>query len=308
MRPVILFGEPVEPLVPLAELPSPEICVQEEGFCNLRTKPFQIYITKHTVNQVWQHVKKTSQIETGGILVGYPFRCTSNEKIMFVVVCGAIEQDTARRTATQFTVFPEDIQSAREKMAVNFPGMLVVGWYHSHPGHGVFLSTQDMVIVRSIYNAAWHLALVIDPIQNKSAFFYGMKGIRLDSWVILKETPSSIRQLPYDTEIDLSEEKLIQSNNVSNLDTGIESSDEERRRQKQKAIGYAEAGQNRSAEAVLRSLNQSEQEDHDFSTTQSTDNDLNEARKKHITGQVRRPNYPEKNGQTPEQNKIDKKV
>lgn len=42
-------------------------------------------------------------------------------------------------------------------------GLEIMGWYHSHPGHGVFLSEHDLFIQRNFFNAAHHLAVVVDP-------------------------------------------------------------------------------------------------------------------------------------------------
>jgi len=41
---------------------------------------------------------------------------------------------------------------------------ILVGWYHSHPGHTCFLSRTDLETQRSIFDQPYHSALVIDPI------------------------------------------------------------------------------------------------------------------------------------------------
>ena len=45
-------------------------------------------------------------------------------------------------------------------------GHRVVGWYHSHPGFGVFLSEQDKFIQRHFFDQPWQVALVLDPVQG----------------------------------------------------------------------------------------------------------------------------------------------
>ena len=43
---------------------------------------------------------------------------------------------------------------------------VLIGWYHSHPGHTCFLSGTDLETQRSIFNQPYHIALVIDPINK----------------------------------------------------------------------------------------------------------------------------------------------
>lgn len=49
---------------------------------------------------------------------------------------------------------------------------IIVGWYHSHPGHGCFLSTTDIDTQRTMFAGRYHTALVIDPIAQDVRAFY----------------------------------------------------------------------------------------------------------------------------------------
>lgn len=42
---------------------------------------------------------------------------------------------------------------------------VVVGWYHSHPGHTCFLSRTDLRTQQSLFDQSYHCALVIDPLN-----------------------------------------------------------------------------------------------------------------------------------------------
>lgn len=50
---------------------------------------------------------------------------------------------------------------------------IIVGWYHSHPGHTCFLSRTDLETQRVIFDQPYHSALVIDPLNEE------MKAFRL---------------------------------------------------------------------------------------------------------------------------------
>jgi proteasome lid subunit RPN8/RPN11 len=51
---------------------------------------------------------------------------------------------------------------------------ILVGWYHSHPGHTCFLSRTDLETQRTMFDQAYHSALVIDPVNEE------VKAFRLD--------------------------------------------------------------------------------------------------------------------------------
>ena len=52
---------------------------------------------------------------------------------------------------------------------------VLVGWYHSHPGLGCFMSQTDIETQKRMFNAPFHTALVVDPIKGEVKA-YKMKG------------------------------------------------------------------------------------------------------------------------------------
>jgi proteasome lid subunit RPN8/RPN11 len=48
---------------------------------------------------------------------------------------------------------------------------IIVGWYHSHPGYGVFLSDADIISQATFFTQPYHVALVVDPIRQQHGFF-----------------------------------------------------------------------------------------------------------------------------------------
>ena len=47
----------------------------------------------------------------------------------------------------------------------------IVGWQHTHPGYGIFLSNYDLFIHENFFNLPFQIAYVIDPVQNIRGFF-----------------------------------------------------------------------------------------------------------------------------------------
>jgi proteasome lid subunit RPN8/RPN11 len=49
--------------------------------------------------------------------------------------------------------------------------LLVIGWWHSHLGIGLFLSSTDILTQKIHFPSEYQVALVIDPIQKEFKFF-----------------------------------------------------------------------------------------------------------------------------------------
>jgi proteasome lid subunit RPN8/RPN11 len=113
-----------------------------------------VSISHQALEQVFTDSVEAGGIEVGGLLVGYP----SNRGIH---IKRAIP--TSRGTITRIPITSEDMARAAEKLD---RGEQIVGWYHSHPGHTVFFSQNDIESHERFleFNPQFQ-ALVIDPVQ-----------------------------------------------------------------------------------------------------------------------------------------------
>jgi len=50
----------------------------------------------------------------------------------------------------------------------------IVGWYHTHPRFGIFLSDMDKFIHKHHFSQPWTTALVVDPVQETRVFLSGV--------------------------------------------------------------------------------------------------------------------------------------
>jgi proteasome lid subunit RPN8/RPN11 len=199
----IQFGEPIDFEIPAADFPLKSL---PTGLLAARAD-VKVFVYKPVHDQIIDHVNQDKRIESGGILVGYPFQDPETGDL-FVVIVGTIPDLSTNRSLVHFTVSPDDISRTRQVLEKNYPGLIAVGWYHSHPGHGVFLSGQDMTIVQGIYNEPWHLAWVIDPVRNLEGIFLGPEGTPLVRaaasysilknnrlWIAIEEYPACIAEI-----------------------------------------------------------------------------------------------------------------
>ena len=52
------------------------------------------------------------------------------------------------------------------------PERIIVGWYHTHPGFGIFLSNMDAFIHENFFSFPWEPAYVFDPQAETDGFFF----------------------------------------------------------------------------------------------------------------------------------------
>ena len=78
------------------------------------------------------------------------------------------------------TFTQDTLLDLHEEMEQQHPGKLFVGWYHTHPGLGVFLSGYDTWLHEHFFPELWQVALVMDPHSPEGGFFVRDKGGGLD--------------------------------------------------------------------------------------------------------------------------------
>jgi proteasome lid subunit RPN8/RPN11 len=111
--------------------------------------------------------------EVFGLLLGDVFR-TSSAKLRTVVRDFIPAQRLRASTSTFVEVSAEELirmDHAFEE-SPHTRELLKIGWFHTHPGHGIFMSGTDKEN-HQMYQKPWQIALVVDPIHGTSGFFFG---------------------------------------------------------------------------------------------------------------------------------------
>jgi proteasome lid subunit RPN8/RPN11 len=107
------------------------------------------------VAQVAEH----PDLEVAGLLVG-TVRTEANRVVTLVWDVAHATQLPA--TPIEVTMTHEAWQEAIEQVWSRDDGGEVVGWYHSHPGFGVFMSTADRFIASHFFAQPGYVSLVYD--------------------------------------------------------------------------------------------------------------------------------------------------
>ncbi len=110
--------------------------------------------------------------EVAGFLIG-PQPEKQPDGRYIVHISDVIIAKHTRMQGASVTYTPESWRYVTDKLAEMYPDetAVIVGWYHTHPGFGIFLSGMDQFIHRNFFIQSWHVALVLDPIAHRSGFF-----------------------------------------------------------------------------------------------------------------------------------------
>lgn len=121
---------------------------------------------------IYGHVFSNADREVGGVLVGRVPRDGSLPLVSGAIA--ALKADEQRATLT----FTQDAwEHVHRTLDEEYPeGEQIVGWYHSHPGFGIFLSEHDLFIHRNFFSGASQIAVVVDPHAQTEGVFVWRDG------------------------------------------------------------------------------------------------------------------------------------
>jgi proteasome lid subunit RPN8/RPN11 len=110
--------------------------------------------------------------EVAGVLIGPQPEKQPDGRYLVHIVDTIIAKHT-RMHGASVTYTPESWRYINDKLAERYPdeSAVIVGWYHTHPGFGIFLSGMDLFIHQNFFTQKWHIAMVLDPRARTSGFF-----------------------------------------------------------------------------------------------------------------------------------------
>jgi proteasome lid subunit RPN8/RPN11 len=179
----VRFAQPARRIPPIDRRALPGRSRQWVDFqyrldCHASEESLHLLIDAACWEELQKHARHFEQIEQGGLLLGR----TSVEQV------GSTENEKEFVWVRQFVGSPiagdavswrMDADQWGELMASalgRHPGLEIVGWYHTHPGMGIFLSEQDLFIAAHFFPAPYQLSLVIDPIRSLAGAFCMVAG------------------------------------------------------------------------------------------------------------------------------------
>ena len=155
--------------------------VRQLGDTNLPESPFprgdgqefRVSLTPEVHKEVWSHGTEDTRVEICGVLVGTWARDRDGP---FVQVTASIRGEAAQNKFAEVTFTHETWGRINSEMDKKFADLAIVGWYHTHPDFGIFLSDRDRFIHEHFFSGAGQIALVVDPIRRTEGVFTWRSG------------------------------------------------------------------------------------------------------------------------------------
>lgn len=126
-----------------------------------------IFIRKAVLDQVLAYSEEDLHRELGGFLLGG----YHEDGRAYVEVRHYLPAVDARSKAASLTFTHDTWARLNREVEGQFPDELVLGWHHTHPNIGVFLSGYDLFIHRHFFPQPWRIAMVVDPCRQEFEFF-----------------------------------------------------------------------------------------------------------------------------------------
>lgn len=147
---------------------------------NGRKPIVEVFVTQAAYQHICAHAASDMDNEVGGWLAGRWCR-DAQTKTEFVVVEALLPAQQVRSGST-FLTFTHDSQVAMlAALEERYAKKGVVGWYHTHPRMGLFLSGYDTWLHSHFFPQPWQVALVVEPHSGIGGFFIRDKDNQLDA-------------------------------------------------------------------------------------------------------------------------------
>lgn len=139
-----------------------------------------VFLNRAAYIRVSVHSCSSDTVEVGGVLVGE--WCVDEETDeQFVIVKHALPARHTHQGSVYLTFTQDSLVDLHDQIEKRFEDERIVGWYHTHPRMGIFLSHYDTWLHRNFFPEPWQVALVVEPYSSLGGFFIRQPDGDLDS-------------------------------------------------------------------------------------------------------------------------------
>jgi proteasome lid subunit RPN8/RPN11 len=135
----------------------------------IREGELPIYVDLDCMLDMEEHALSNPDVELGGVMLGGQY--TDSQGQAFVVVTDSLRAEHYESTRGSFKFTHDTWSQITRRLETYSSDVRMVGWYHTHPDWGVFLSGMDLFICDHFFNKPLDLALVIDPCRQDRGWF-----------------------------------------------------------------------------------------------------------------------------------------
>ena len=162
------------------------------AFGEIEPDDVKVYIKQDVYRALEKYALVDVKHERGTILLGD--YCEDLGKV-HVIISNYIEARYTDASASTLTFTHETWDYVYKEQGAKYPDKKIVGWQHTHPSYGIFLSNYDLFIQENFFNLPFQVAYVIDPIQKIRGFFQWKNGKieKLKGYYIYDDIGKSIK-------------------------------------------------------------------------------------------------------------------
>jgi proteasome lid subunit RPN8/RPN11 len=127
-------------------------------------KTLAVFVSSSVLELLSGFTRTDLHNELGGVLIG---RIGKASRRMFIEIQNFIPASKGISHRASFEFTNEAQQEVHEILHSKFPEMKILGWFHTHPGYGIFLSSADQFIDEHYFKEPYHIAMVLDPTSEE---------------------------------------------------------------------------------------------------------------------------------------------
>jgi len=129
---------------------------------------YRVFLAEDAFDRAVERGTADTTREIGGVLVGELLKDDAGPYLKIETTVDALHAD---EKGAELTFTHATWEHINKEMDTKHKGKKVVGWYHTHPGFGVFLSDRDQFIHKSFFNLPFQVAFVYDPKSREHGMF-----------------------------------------------------------------------------------------------------------------------------------------
>lgn len=156
--------------------PAPATPSQQGAIGTIHRDTVPIFIHEPVLEQILGYSEQDAGRELGGFLLG-GLHIDEHEYIEIRHFVPAID---AHSRVASLTFTHDTWAELTRQVDEEYPDEVVLGWHHTHPNFGIFLSAYDLFIHRHFFSEPWQVALVVDPQRQEFGFFQWRHGDVVD--------------------------------------------------------------------------------------------------------------------------------
>jgi len=172
-----------------------------------------IYISQTVYKAIHQFSKKKTSEERGGVLVG---KVVEEMGKINIIISGFIEAKHGYGTGTTFTFTHDFWDYCHDEISKKHSKSKIIGWIHTHPNFGVFLSDNDKFIHENYFKEVSQIAYVVDPIKGEEGFYFWInnKIEKCVGFYIFEEVGKKIDVFSIDSQTGKADASLLKNASI----------------------------------------------------------------------------------------------